>query len=262
MLAIVSLLIIATVSLLVNRIATVALTVTGMSREAARFQARSALTGVGFTTLESENIVNHPIRRRIVMWLMLANNIGIVTTAAALIGSFANTGGPSRALLRALVLLAGLAALLFACRNQWVERRLSKLIGRVVCRVTNLQARDYAHMLRLAGEYAVSELQVQADDWLVGKTLADADLSHEGVLVLGITRPDGTYIGAPTGGTRVEALDSLMLYGRAPVLAELDERHFGPDGDRAHRAALEEQRRIVQEERLLDPDRLPQASGR
>jgi len=37
-----------------------------LSVEAAHFQARSALTGVGFTTSESELIVGHPARRRIV----------------------------------------------------------------------------------------------------------------------------------------------------------------------------------------------------
>lgn len=37
-------------SLLITRIATNALSVTGLSRETARFQARSAFTGVGFTT--------------------------------------------------------------------------------------------------------------------------------------------------------------------------------------------------------------------
>lgn len=54
MAAIMSLLIALTLSLLVTRIAAMALMLTGMSREAARFQARSAFTGVGFTTQEAE----------------------------------------------------------------------------------------------------------------------------------------------------------------------------------------------------------------
>ncbi|MEE3220394.1 MAG: potassium transporter TrkA, partial [Planctomycetota bacterium] len=54
MVAVATLLITLTVTLLITRVATVALMVTGLSRESARFQARSALTGVGFTTYESE----------------------------------------------------------------------------------------------------------------------------------------------------------------------------------------------------------------
>lgn len=71
MLSIVSLLIVLTLSILVTRIATVALAHTGLSRESAKFQARSAFTGVGFTTNESEKVVNHPIRRRILLLRML-----------------------------------------------------------------------------------------------------------------------------------------------------------------------------------------------
>jgi hypothetical protein len=59
MIAVVSLLTVITVSVLITRIATVALSHTGLSRESARFQARSAFTGVGFTTSESEKAVNH-----------------------------------------------------------------------------------------------------------------------------------------------------------------------------------------------------------
>ena len=50
-------------SLLVTRIASVALVLTGLSQEASRFQARSALACVGYTTHEAELIVNHPVRQ-------------------------------------------------------------------------------------------------------------------------------------------------------------------------------------------------------
>jgi uncharacterized protein with PhoU and TrkA domain len=42
------------------------------------------------------------------------------------------------------------------------------------------------------------ELQVEPEDWMANQTLQDLDLRHERVLVLGITRGDGTYIGAPS----------------------------------------------------------------
>jgi hypothetical protein len=45
--AIASLLLIIAVSLVVRRVATVMLTATGLPRQVARFQARSALTGAG-----------------------------------------------------------------------------------------------------------------------------------------------------------------------------------------------------------------------
>ena len=92
MLAIVTLLLVVAFSILVTRTAAVALTHTGLSQEAARFQARSAFTGVGYTTSESETVVNHPVRRRIVMLLMWVGNAGIVTAISTLILSFVNRG--------------------------------------------------------------------------------------------------------------------------------------------------------------------------
>lgn len=50
MIAAASVLFILAVSLLITRIATVALQLTGVSKANARFQARSAFTGVGYTT--------------------------------------------------------------------------------------------------------------------------------------------------------------------------------------------------------------------
>ena len=63
--AAITLLVILTFSVVVTRIAAVALRLTGMPADVARFQARSAFTGAGFTTSESEAVVNHPIRRRL-----------------------------------------------------------------------------------------------------------------------------------------------------------------------------------------------------
>lgn len=59
MISIISLLVVLSLSVLVTRIATVALTYTGLARKSARFQARSTFTGVGFTTAESEKVVRH-----------------------------------------------------------------------------------------------------------------------------------------------------------------------------------------------------------
>lgn len=93
MLAILSLLVVVVLSILVTRVATIALTHTGLSREAARSQARSAFTGAGFTTSESERVLSHPVRRRIVMLLMLLGNAGFVTAVSTLILTFVSPGG-------------------------------------------------------------------------------------------------------------------------------------------------------------------------
>ena len=92
MAAVFTVLLVLAMSLVVVRVATVALTLTGLSKDLAEFQALSAFTRSGFTTKESEEIVNDPVRRRIIMFLMLAGNAGVVIAVASLLASFLQTG--------------------------------------------------------------------------------------------------------------------------------------------------------------------------
>ncbi|MFN7141220.1 MAG: TrkA C-terminal domain-containing protein, partial [Limisphaerales bacterium] len=105
----------------------------------------------------------------------------------------------------------------------------------------------------LAGEYRVVELRVKEEDWLAGKTLAQARLRDEGIVVLGIQRPDGTYLGAPKGDKEIFKGDVLLLYGRVPALEELDRRRCDDLGDREHIEAVDEQQHVIHEEHKLDP---------
>ncbi|HZU73776.1 MAG TPA: TrkA C-terminal domain-containing protein [Acidimicrobiales bacterium] len=251
MIAISSLLLVVVIGLLVTRIATVILVATGMSREHARFQARSAFTGTGFTTSESENVLNHPLRRRVAMTLMLLGNAGIVAAAGSLILGFRN-GSLAHNWKSIIELVGGLLALVSLSRSRWVDRRLTQLISRLLQRYTDLPRRDLASLLDLSGSYAVGELAVDQGDWMAGRRLEELGLRDEGVAVLGLTRPDGTFRGAPVGSTTVHPGDVLVVYGHAGSLEELDRRPAGPAGDRAHEAAVHHQLAVVLAEEEAD----------
>ncbi|MEW4528003.1 TrkA C-terminal domain-containing protein [Maioricimonas sp. JC845] len=252
MIAIISLLTVLVVSLAVVRVATVALTLTGLSRELARFQARSAFTGSGFTTAESERVVQHPVRRRIIMLLMLLGSAGLVTAMSTMLLSFLQlTSGDSWGLtewLRILFLFGGLAALWMVAHSQWVDDRLSRAIGWALTRWTNLDVRDYAGLLHLTGDYVVAELAVTDGDWLEDQPLRSLRLDAEGVLVLGVERPGGEYVGVPRGETNLVSGDALLLYGRRDALENLDVRPQGPQGNWEHHKAVERQMQMDREE--------------
>jgi len=249
MVAVVSLLLVLTISMIVIRVASVALVHTGMGREAARFQARSAFTGTGFTTSEAESIVDHPVRRRIVSWLMLAGNVGIVTAMSSLLLSFVDMRGSDAVWTLLGVLVAGVIVLLVISSSAWVDRHMCRAISWALKRFTQTDARDYARLLHLREDYGVSDLRVQPGEWLAGRTLAAAGLAEEGILVLGIECPGGHFIGAPAQDTEIREHDRLLLYGRTPRIAEIDRRRSDGDGERSHHAAVVEQERISYEER-------------
>lgn len=249
MFAIGSLLLIAAVSLLVTRVATVILTASGVPQHVARFQARSALTGSGFTTSESEGVVSHPIRRRVIAVLMLLGNVGIVGAASSAIIGF---HGTNRAGWRVVELVAGLLALVLISRSRRVDRMLTAAIARVLRRYTDVPNRDLSGLLNLSGDYAVQELAVNPGDWMAGRPLGALRLRDEGVVVLVVTKPDGSYAAAPDGQTLIEGGDNLVLYGRSERLRELDRRPAGEAGTRAHESAVAEQQGLRRQERQVE----------
>jgi hypothetical protein len=248
-------------SMVVTRVATIALTLTGMSRQAARFQARSALTGAGFTTTESESVVNHPVRRRIVMTLMLMGSAGIVTVLASVMLTFASTASPDSgsSTLALLSLVAGALALLGLMKLRPVDRALSRVIRVALRRFTDLDVRDYAALLEIHGGYAVSELLVDERDWIAGHTLAELRLNDEGVIVLGVQGLGGAYVGAPDADTRIDAGDVLIIYGRGDQIAELDVRERGVAGESRHQQAARDRDSARAEPPKPQSEREPEA---
>ena len=226
-------------SMFITRTAAVMLELTGMSRDSARFQARAAYCGVGYSSRESEGIMEHPVRRRIVSTLMLLGNAGTATVVATLVLSFRGVDHWSG---RMLVLIVGLVALYFISSSKWVDEKLHLFIEWALEKYTGLDLHDYTALLHLEKGYSILEVEVQAGDWLEGNNLAGLALAKEGVLVLGIRRASGDYIGAPTANTSIEAEDTLTLYGKLDRLEELNRRRTGVAGLYAHQAAIDEHR--------------------
>jgi Trk K+ transport system NAD-binding subunit len=111
-------------------------------------------------------------------------------------------------------------------------------------RWTDLEAYDFVELLELAEGYRVRSIGVDAGDWVEGRRLDDLELFNEGITVLGIHRPDGSYLGVPRGETTVWAGDGLVLYGRDERLRELEDRRIGESGSRAHRQAMADHERL------------------
>ncbi len=241
MTAVASLLVVLMLSLLITRIATISLAATGLSRESARFQARSAFSGSGFTTAESEAVVRHPIRRRIIMLLMLFGNAGIVAVIASFVLAFVEPESGALPWLRIGLLVVGLLGLWGLASSRIVDRWITHLTMAALKRWTSLEVRDYAGLLHVGGDYLITELLVEPGDWLADRDLATLKLRQEGVIVLGIERPDGTYLGVPGPHTSLHPGEVLVVYSRRDSVAELDQRQHDRAGDRAHRHAMAEQ---------------------
>ena len=229
-----------TLSLIIIRVGTMALMLTGLSRESARFQAHSAFTGVGFTTMESESVVDHPVRRHLAMGLMMLGNIGIATVIATLTATLLSERTGEQWPLSLLLLASGVLMLWVLAKSHWIERQMNRPIAFALSQFSRLDVRDYVSLLKLSSGFAVYELLVETNDWLAGKTLVELGLAREGVLVLGIRRHNGIYIGAPSGNSQISSGDTLVIYGPLDRMEDLDSRSAGAPGDQAHATAAKQ----------------------
>lgn len=240
------------ISILITRIASIALTHTGLSRESSKFQARSAFTGVGFTTSESEKVVNHPLRRKILLLLMILGNAGIISGIASLIIGFTGIEKSVSTWIKIGALVTGIILLWYLANSRWVDRGLSKLINKILKQFDRLDVKDYSSLLHLSGEFRISEIPVEETHWLCKRKIKNTKLRDEGLNILAITRKDGTFLGAPDGETKIENGDSLIIYGRAEGLQKLESRSKGSGGNKEHKSMIKEQKKVRKQEKQED----------
>jgi hypothetical protein len=222
MVALAWLLIIAVASLIIVRLGTTALTLTGLARDTAEFQAYSAFFGVGFTTRESEQVVNHPVRRRIVQHLILAGQIGLTSVIVPLVVTFVNVHSVTDGMKQLTLIVGALVLLWLVARTQLSRKLIDHSVRFALRRASPFrQSHDHEVLLRLNSGFVVSEVAVAPNHAMAGRVLAEFGLDEKGIVVLGIARENGVYVGVPRGRTVCKPLDVLIVYGRADDVERL-----------------------------------------
>jgi len=251
MLAILTLIFVVAFSMLVTKIASIALEHTGMERQRARFQARSAFTGAGFTTSESEQVVKHPVRRRIIMTLLLLGNAGVVTAISSLIIGFTaqNDGGHRDEM---LILITGILMLFLITRSKKLERLLDKVLIKLIAKYSGLRPRSFARLMTVMDDYEVIEVPAEDNSWLCNSTLADLKLTAEGILVLGILKQGLEYDGVPRGNYLIQPDDKLIMYGRGDTIENVSKRRDKLQGKLEHLESKEAFEKKLEKEQTAD----------
>ena len=223
MTAAITLFFVLTISILMTRLGSVALRQTGLSPKVARFQALSAFTGTGFTTPESESIVNHPLRRRIVALLMIIGNLGLVTVLATVILTFLGTRESMSATFEQALWLGAVGVVLwFLVLNRHADRIICNLMGRLLRRSPLFESSQMITLLQLPEAHAVAQIRIDEHSPHVGRPCGD--FAGTGLTVLGITARDGHFTQLPAADRQLHLLDKVTLYGSDDDLRLLSER--------------------------------------
>lgn len=215
MYAVTTFVIVAAISMIFTRLATGALIATGLPPEVASFQARSAFTGAGFTTVESENVVNQPVRRRVIATTMLVGNLGtptlIVTVIIGLVGP-----GPGDTPDRLLTSVIGLFVVLVLLSLPPVTRALVRVgEGYARRRLVPAMGGEPIELLDLGSGFSVAEVMVTSAPELGPRSLRGLDAALEGLKLLGVRRisDDGALLAEPPTDLDLAVGDSLVVFG-------------------------------------------------
>jgi len=206
------------ISMLFVRAGAIALVLTGMHYDQAKFQALSAFTATGFTTRESEKVVNHPRRRKIISTLMVGGYAGIAAVTVSGTSSLVSTAAENIPR-NVIVLVAGLVLIYLLARHMGIMKRWEDVVERLLYRSSLFEFEPVDEMLHLAEGYGLVKIDVIAASPLCGQSIIQIGDIHKDALILGIERGQ-TWITARHTHEPLEAGDQLVIYGRLNLLKE------------------------------------------
>jgi hypothetical protein len=205
------------------KIASVALNLTGLDRKRSFFQAMSAFTGTGFTTRDSELIVNNDIRRGIIMVLMILGNAGLISVISTLMLSFIKADmNLTPILINIGIILLSILLIIRISMNQNIIRKLTKKIQNKLVKSATFAKRPVEEVLHLAAGYGVAEVTLGGSSEELGKTLFDSSFRQQDILIMAIER-GSTVIPAPNAQDKLLMDDTLICYGKLDNIKKISE---------------------------------------
>ncbi|HWP43434.1 MAG TPA: TrkA C-terminal domain-containing protein [Blastocatellia bacterium] len=225
--ALIALILVIVISAVTVKVGTVALVMTGLDRRRAAFQALSALTNTGWTTRETELLMSHDQRRRIVMILMVLGHAGLASTVATLMLSLSQRDAGE--VLESLAILAGvILAMYLLARWRHFDRHLTAEIEKRLRQTSALRVTNFEEVLMLAEGYGVFEVYVTEQSQIANKTIGQLRLRSRGMLVLAVDRA-GRVIPAPHEKTLLLPGDRLICYGQIESVQGIAEAQAAAD---------------------------------
>lgn len=199
------------VSYLVVRAGAVALMLTGLDWERSRFQSLSAFTGTGFTTREAELVLKHPTRRKIVSWLMILGNAGIVTVIVTATSSLVTSRGYQISV-NFLLLAGGIFLIHKIAGNKGITRKWEDFIKRKLLNLPDFEEESTEDLLHFMEGYGLVKIRIRRRSMLADRKLLDLKLKQQGLIVLGIERGQ-KWIQSPAGLETLKVGDRVVMYG-------------------------------------------------
>ncbi|MBD3322051.1 MAG: hypothetical protein GF350_13215 [Chitinivibrionales bacterium] len=222
------------ISFLIVRAAAIMLMMTGLDQKRAQFQALSAFSGTGFTTKEAETVINHPTRRRIITWLIILGNAGLVTVIVTSTSSLVTSQGFAIPL-NVVILLAGIFVIYKIATRQKFIKGWENFIENRLMKSSKVEEGATEDLLHLIEGYSLVKAIMTKNAPFVNCSLAECRLNEQGLLILGIER-EKKWVPIPTGSEIIQEGDKIVVYGPLKVLREKFREQKSPRSTREFNA--------------------------
>lgn len=189
---------------------------TGMPIDKAKFQVISLLTSTGFTTKESELIVQHPIRRKLASWLMIISYISTAVLISFIIGIISNSLSDAKSLgFTAIIIVTFFIIVYFIVRSSLLDK-VEYFIEEVISKSKRWNEIIINSPIDIGFHhkkgYGIYEIFIGKDSKFIGKSIIESNLKSLEIQVLSIDKGD-ELINFPTPDSIFELTDRITIYG-------------------------------------------------
>jgi hypothetical protein len=206
-------------SYLVVRAGAIALMLTGMEQQKARFQALSAFSRAGFTTREAEAVVNNPKRRQIISRLIILGNAGLVAIIVTATSSIATSKGYNLPITIGAIIAGAFLLYVLASRSRFGRWWDSFIENRLV-KSQVLEEGVTEDLLHLVEGYGLVRAIITQYSPLIGQSLREANTTENEFWVVGIERGK-EWISLPRSIETISEGDKLVIYGNLNTLKSI-----------------------------------------
>ncbi|MCU6602594.1 hypothetical protein OCO53_19180 [Peribacillus frigoritolerans] len=200
---------------LVIEISVTLMKLTGLKGTVARFQVISMLTGTGFTTDESKSIIDHPVRRKISMFLILFGAFSL----AVIISSISTLLTDDLRLMELSIIIGIMLVLTILVKVPFLNNRLSNKMKSEMYNHYELWEHPIEEVLFLEDEDVVMEIDIYEDSEFIDVKAFDV-ISHGADINILFIESGEVKIRKELYEYKIKLGDNLFLYGNKKEIEE------------------------------------------
>ncbi|PLR87076.1 TrkA C-terminal domain-containing protein [Bacillus sp. V33-4] len=182
---------------------------TGLEPRVARFQVISMLTATGFTTGESELIIDHPIRRKLSTFLILFGAFSL----AVIISTISSILSDNFYAVEAAYVVGVLIFILMILKTPLLKRKLEKLFEHDLEEHYDISELPIQEVLLTNEDDQLFELALYEESPAANKKIADILSPDDDIMILFIQRGEIKIMRNNCNKEDLQPGDDIILYG-------------------------------------------------